>query len=150
MTLTEWQSISSWISQIWSFDIANLLVSFWHIFHLSSLHWYVPGFLMFLKFDMNLKDADSLYNFFRCFRDSMRSVSLHIDFSLKEYQGFGIKVVFLIEKILWCIFDNKMFLFKSLSHLFFKASLQFHAVNIIKKLFYGIDKICDITTHNDI
>ena len=80
----------------------------------------------------------------------MRSVSLHIDFSLKEYQGFGIKVVFLIEKILWCIFDNKMFLFKSLSHLFFKASSQFHAVNIIKKLFYGIDKICDITTHNDI
>ena len=55
---------------------------------------------MFLKFYMNLNDADSLYNFFRCFRDSMRSVSLHIDFSLKEYQDFGIKVVFLIETIL--------------------------------------------------
>ena len=43
-----------------------------------------------------------------------------------------------------------MLLFKSLSRLFFKAGLQFHAVNIIKKLFYGIDKICDIATHNDI
>ena len=25
---------------------------------------------MFLKFDMNLKDANSLYKFFGCFRDS--------------------------------------------------------------------------------
>ena len=71
-------------------------------------------------------------------------------FFIKRIPRLWYQSCFLIEKILWCIFDNKMLLFKSLSHLFFKAGLQFHAVNIIKKLFYGIDKICDITTHNDI
>ena len=34
---------------------------------------------MFLKFDMNLEDANSLYNFFGCFRDSMKFVFLSID-----------------------------------------------------------------------
>ena len=31
---------------------------------------------MFLKFDMNLEDVNFLYNFFGCFRDSMKFVSL--------------------------------------------------------------------------
>ena len=39
-----------------------------------SLDLQVPGFLMFLKFDMNLEDANSLYNFFGDFRDSMEFV----------------------------------------------------------------------------
>ena len=38
-----------------------------------------PGFLMLLKFDMNLKDANSLYKCFVCFRDIMKFLSLYID-----------------------------------------------------------------------
>ena len=34
---------------------------------------------MFLKFDMNLEDANSLYKFFGYFRDSMKFVSFYID-----------------------------------------------------------------------
>ena len=34
---------------------------------------------MFLKFDMNLEDVNSLYKFFGYFRDSMKFVSFYID-----------------------------------------------------------------------
>ena len=36
-------------------------------------------FLMFVKFDMNLGDVNSLYLFFSCFRHSLKLVSLYIE-----------------------------------------------------------------------
>ena len=41
---------------------------------------------MFLKFDMNLEDANSLYKFFGYFRDSMKFVSFYIDLNKHVFE----------------------------------------------------------------
>ena len=79
-----WLSGSQFLCKFTRLDHSKLWI-YW--FHLNNLDIfcifyhciYKFGFLTFLKFDMNLEDANSLYKPFGCFGDIIKFASFYID-----------------------------------------------------------------------
>ena len=92
--------------------------------HRLSLHLYVPGFLICFKFDMNLEDANSLYKFFGCFRDSMK---------LKHEIFLQWNTNFFLQKGLGLLHFESFQIFTIYS----KSSIYLHCIQL---LWYKADK----------
>ena len=56
------------------------------------------------------------------------------------------KLFLLVERIPWSMFDKKLLLFKADGHLlYFNNRINNHTTVLVTKLFYRINKTCDIT-----
>ena len=72
-----WLSGSQFLCRFIKFDHLTLKTNLIKLIFFNHVH----GFLMFLRFDMGLEDANSLYRFFSCFRGSIKASYIDLTWS---------------------------------------------------------------------